>query len=553
MEKIRCECGHENPFGTKLCASCGRPLTKEEETQKYADMRYDGIAIRSKTYNKSIIDKVWNFFSSVKVGITLIILNLIAASLGTFLPQEFYVRASSDAEKLEYYEKMYGSFGRVYYELGLSNAYSSWWFQILVGLLAISIIVASIDRGIPLHKSLKNQRVKRHASFMKRQRIVSEESVDLKADAQTLDLTIEALKNAKYNVRQEGQSILAEKGRFARYGPYVNHVGLIVFLFGVMLHVVPGMYTNESMWLAEGEILAVPGMEGYYIENKKFILETYDNDPQGEQIRQGVNVVAKNFQTDAVLYKAKDGAVAGQSDELEFVKEYEIRVNHPLKHNGYAFYQMDYQLNQLKVMKFNLTNKETGESLGEVAIDLYDPAESYDLGNGTRVNLLGYFPDFSGFKDGVPQTETQTPNNPAFIFRMITPEKPEGETSFVAIQETLEPLGENAYKMAFAGIETFNKTGLAIHNNKTIPILFVGGGIFMLGLIIGSYFSHRRIWLEVLPDGAIRYAAHTNKNWGAIKKDLDAVVQHAKLPSYIDRFDLEKEADEENGEGDSTK
>lgn len=553
MENLRCECGHENPFGTKLCEICGRPLTKEEQEQKFADMRYDGTAIRSKTYNKSIIDKVWNFFSSVKVGITLIILNLIAASLGTFLPQEFYIQASTDAQKLEYYEKMYGTFGRVYYELGLSDAYSAWWFQILVGLLGVSIIVASIDRGIPLHKSLKNQRVKRHVSFMKRQRIVSDDStLQHKADDNTLRLVTEALKKSKYNVRQEGNAILGERGRFARYGPYINHLGLIIFLLGVMLHVVPGLYTNESMWVAEGEILAVPGMEGYLIENKQFILETYDNEAQGEQLKQGVNVVAKNFQTNAVLYKVKDGAVAGQDDEREVVKEFEIRVNHPLKYDGFAFYQMDYQLNQLKVMKFNLTNKNTGESLGEVSIDLLDPQKEYVLDDKTRVELIDFLPDFSGFnEEGKPQTATPNPNNPAFIFRMFTESKPEGETSFVAIQETLEPLGENEYKMAFAGIETYNKTGLAIHNNKTIPILFIGGGIFMLGLIIGSYFSHRRIWLEVQQDGSVRYAAHTNKNWMAIKKDLDMIVQHAKLPNYIDRFDLEKEIEEQNGEGDS--
>ena len=174
MNKILCECGHENPVGTKLCEICGSPLTIEEKDKKIADMRYDGIAIRSKTHNKSIVDKVWNFFSSVKVGISLIIINLVAASIGTILPQEFYVSVASEAEKAAYYTDVYGTFGTLYYELGLSDLYSSWWFQILVLMLGVSIIIASIDRGIPLHKSLKNQRVKRHDSFMKRQRMVAE-------------------------------------------------------------------------------------------------------------------------------------------------------------------------------------------------------------------------------------------------------------------------------------------------------------------------------------------------------------------------------------------
>ena len=218
MEKIRCECGHDNPIGTKLCAVCGRALTEEEKQKKLADMRYDGIAIRSKTHNKSIIDKIWNFFSSVKVGITLIILNLVAASIGTIFPQEFYINAATEAEKKMYYEDLYGSIGSLYYNLGLSDLYSSWWFQVLVWLLGVSIIVASIDRGIPLHKNLKNQRVKRHANFMKRQRVIAE-GMPSDSQEQTLELVEEKLKALRYNVRREGSALMAEKNRLARYGP----------------------------------------------------------------------------------------------------------------------------------------------------------------------------------------------------------------------------------------------------------------------------------------------------------------------------------------------
>ena len=538
MNKILCECGHENLEGTKLCQKCGAPLTEEEKGKKIADMRYEGTAIRSKTYNKSIIDKIWNFFSSVKVGISLIIINLIAASIGTILPQEFYISVGTEEEKKQYYSDVYGWFGEIYYALGLSDLYSSLWFQILVLMLGVSIIIASIDRGFPLHKSLTNQRVKRHMNFMKRQRVVANGAVT-EHQEQTLELVEQKLKALKYNVRREDNAVMAEKGRFSRYGAYVNHVGLIVFIVGVMLHLVPGFYVDESMWLREGETRAIPGMEGYFLKNEKFILETYDNDPQGEQLKQGVNTMAKNYQTNVTLYKQADDAVPGQADNLEKVKSYEIRVNHPLKHDGYAVYQMDYRLNELKTMMFDLSNKATGESLGQINIDLANPQDEYDLGNDAKVRLMGYYPDFSGFKEGVPQTASQTPNNPAFIFKMYTPETPDGETSFVAIQQTLEPDGENIYKMKFANVEMRNMSGLMVRYDKTIPMLFVGGIIFMIGVAIGSYWNHRRIWVEQLADGTVRLAAHTNKNWFGMKKDLDALTSHAHLPHYVDQQELE--------------
>lgn len=536
MENITCACGHSNPYGTKLCEKCGRPLTEEEKQNKVVDMRYDGTAIRSKTYNKSIVDKIWNFFSSVKVGISLIIITLVAASIGTLLPQEFYVNAS-DVNKAAYYEDVYGTLGKIYYQLGLSDLYSSWWFQILVGMLAVSIIIASLDRGVPLYKSLKNQRVKRHESFMKRQRIVAEGQVKASPE-ETLDKVEKKMKEMKYNVRRDGSALLAERGRFSRYGPYINHVGLIIFLAGVMLRLVPGFYVDESIWVREGETRAITGMDGYFIENRDFVLETHDNKPQGEQVKQGVNVVAKNFQTDITLYKQPEGAIAGDLENLEKVKDYSIRVNHPLKEQGFALYQMDYRLNELKQMNFELVNKATGQSLGEVKIDLTKPEKQYDLGNGVSVKLLEYTPDFSGFgENGAPQTATSVPNNPAFLFKMTTPQTPEGETSFVAIKDTMEPLGENQYKMKFMSVETRDMSGFTVRKDRTIPILFVGGIIFMIGVAIGSYWNHRRLWLQVEPDGRVVMAAHVNKNMFSMKKDLDAVTAYAGLPQYTDQLD----------------
>lgn len=72
MKEIKCECGHVNPLGTVLCESCGKPIAENQhidgnEGKKLLNMRYDGTSRRSKTFNKSFIDRVWSFFSSVKV------------------------------------------------------------------------------------------------------------------------------------------------------------------------------------------------------------------------------------------------------------------------------------------------------------------------------------------------------------------------------------------------------------------------------------------------------------------------------------------------------
>ena len=100
---------------------------------------------------------------------------------------------------------------------------------------------------------------------------------------------------------------------------------------------------------------------------------------------------------------------------------------------------MDYKLDELNKMSFALTNKETSEKYGNLTIDLFNPETKYDLANGYSVEVLSYFPDFEFDEDGEPTTKSKIPNNPAFIFKMITPDKPDGEVSFVAIKQTIEP------------------------------------------------------------------------------------------------------------------
>ncbi|MFP7297794.1 cytochrome c biogenesis protein ResB [Neobacillus niacini] len=542
MKDVKCECGHVNPHGTVLCEACGKVLDEQSKNQPLLDMRYEGSARRSQTYNKTIVDKIWNFFSSVKVGVWLIVITLVASAAGTILPQEMYIPPTMPAE--EYYEDQYGWFGKLYYELDLNNLYSSWWYLILIAMIGISLVICSLDRVVPLYKALKAQRVTRHEGFLKRQRLFG---ISVNGDQDDLTIVRERLKAKRYHVREENGDILAEKNRFSRWGPYVNHVGLIIFLIGGMLRFVPGMYIDSVLWLREGETKVVPETDGqYYVKNEKFILENYDKEKEKtfEAAIDRAGMVVKNYQTNAVLYKRVGPAIAGEQPELEKVKEHKIRVNQPLKFERFALYQVDYKLDELNTMSFSLTDKETAKTFGDIKVNLYDPKPRYDLGNGYAVEVLSFFPDFEFSESGEPTTKSRIPNNPAFVFKMISPEVPKGETSFVAIQQTIEPLGDNQYKMAFKGIETKNVTALTVRKDLTIWIIVLGGILFMIGVIQGAYWNHRRIWVQN-KNGEIWIAAHTNKNWYGLKKEIETTLLETKLTIPIDQ--VQRETNDKEG------
>lgn len=535
MNDVKCECRHVNPYGTVLCEACGKILDDSGVEYIVHDMRYEGSARRSQVYRKTIIDKIWNFFSSVKVGIWIIIFTLIASSLGTILPQEMYIPPVVDPAA--FYADQYGWFGRLYYNLGFHNLYSSWWYLLLIASLGISLVICSLDRVIPLYRALNNQSVIRHIGFLKRQRLFG--FVDKAALEGSLDLIkIRLLKN-KYKIREENGSILAEKGRFSRWGPYINHVGLIIFLIGGMLRFVPGMYIDKILWLREGETKVIPETDGeYYLQNNRFIFEVYNKENDKEVFQEAIDrvgIVAKNYQTNVTLYKKTNESVPGEKPDLTKVKDYPIQVNKPLKFEGFALYQVDYKLNELNKMSFTLTNKATKQEYGNITVDLFNPKMNYDLNNDYRVEIISYFPDFEFDSEGEPATKSRIPNNPAFVFKIYTPNTPDGEISFVAIQQTIETHGDNQYKMTFSGIETKNVSALTVRKDLTLWILGIGGVIFMIGVVQGAYWNHRRIWIHYT-DKETMVAAHTNKNWYGLQREIEKILEETEIEPPKDKL-----------------
>lgn len=546
MEKIKCECGHINPEGTVLCEACGKPIEGNQhidgnEDKKLLNMRYDGSARRSQTYTNTIVDKIWAFFSSVKVGIWLIVIALLASGLGTIFPQvEFIPQEAGTRDPAVFYEEWYGLAGKIYYQLGLYEVYSSWWYMILIGLIGVSLVICSLDRFVPLYRALKMQKPKRHENFLNRQRFFSESK---NISEKEREKVIHSLKKQRYKIVEEDGHVLAEKNRFSRWGPYVNHIGLIIILLATLLRITPFFYLDDYVWIREGEQIVIPGTDNeYYIENDKFTLEVYDEDD--ERFREALErqgEVHKNYQTDVTVYKTGDQKVAGQEVDLEKLKSGSIKMNQPFKFDGYTLYQSGYQQNEFKTMSFKLynTNDADEKSLGDLTIDLRNPERTYVFDNDIEIKIEKYYPDYV-MDDGEPRSETNYPRNPAFVFNITGPDSDESEISFVGIGKNIDATGENEYKLGIQGVETLYVSGLTVRRDYTIPIFGVGATIFMIGVVQGMYWQHRRIWLNPKEDGVL-LAAHTNKNWFGLKKDIEKAIDDTSIEMIEDQQELDDE------------
>ncbi|WP_439649455.1 cytochrome c biogenesis protein ResB [Lentibacillus daqui] len=658
MNDVKCECGHVNPEGTVLCEACGKPIEGNQhidgnDKRKLLNMRYDGSARRSQTYNKSIIDKIWSFFSSVKVGVWLICLALVASAIGTIFPQEQYIPADAvSRDPAVYYEATYGILGKIYYQLGFHHLYSSWWYMILIALIGVSLVICSLDRFVPLYKALKRQKPKRHETFLNRQRLYSETE---NVTAEEKEKIKASLRKQRYKVRDENGHILAEKGRFSRWGPYVNHIGLIIILLAAILRMTPLLFSDDYVWVREGQRTVIPSTNGeYYIENKGFILDTWDPEEAGGKFKDAIEKqgeVPKNHQTDAVIYKKSGDSIPGEEPDLEKVTEGKIRLNQPLKFDKYTLYQSGYQQNEFTSMSFNIlkadtkdkeydhltfklhtTDKDNDKTLGTFTIDLNNQKDVYKLDNGYRVQAEQYYPDYY-LEGGKPESHSDKPKNPAFVFFVYPPDSDKPETSFVGLDGSISAAGEdsqykldikdyklkgelgkfkinfnepkseykldngtrvvvdeyypdyeeedgqakskskyprnpalelsvyppgsdkaeksfvgigkndaitkgNQYKLGLAGMKLHDVSGIQVKKDYTLPFFIAGAIIFLIGVAQGMYWHHRRIWIHPKDNGLL-VAAHTNKNWFGIKKDIEKAIEGTNVNMVVDQQELE--------------
>src|SRR5699024_3898270 len=130
-----------------------------------------------------------------------------------------------------------------------------------------------------------------------------------------------------------------------------------------------------------------------------------------------------------------------------------------------------------------------------------------------------------------------------------SPDNESPEISFAGIGRNIDPTGENQYKLGITDFETHDVSGLSVRRDYTLPLFELGALIFMVGVVQGMYWQHRRIWVHAKGEG-ILLAPHTNKNWFGIKKDIERMIAGTNLQMVVDQQTTKKnnEIKEDNDE-----
>jgi cytochrome c biogenesis protein len=293
---------------------------------------------KSFTKEVSIIDRVWNFLSSIRLALSLILIISAISLFGALSPQ--------------------------------SNIFHSWIFILFGTLLMVNLIVCSINRWPNIRYILRGGKVKQAEGFFSNGANCAEIKNVTSTTKEIAPAAEKVLNRLGYRIRTENENdtvcIAADKNRFFKLGTYLNHLSLVLFVLAYLLGGYLGFQSNNFV-IAEGNTLDVGNNTQLSLKLVSFTVEYYtDGTP-------------KDYRSQVILF-----------DNGNQVKDELVRVNHPLIYKGIRFYQAFFgpaakiQVNKGGSILFD----------GNIALEpvtsqgMALSAGTLELGDGTTIRLV---------------------------------------------------------------------------------------------------------------------------------------------------------------------
>src|SRR5262252_3313010 len=181
----------------------------------------------------SVIDGFLNLLSSVPFGIVLLVLLIIACMIGMLIQQQELETFPAYYARLTPAEKV------VYGRLGFFDIYHAAYFNLLLLLLSLNIILASIDHFPAAWSFVRRKKLTASPTFAMAQKF--KEKVELpQLDRRRLaERATAAARKMRFRARvteaDDRTTIFAERGVWNRLGAYAVHVGLLTIFVGYFM------------------------------------------------------------------------------------------------------------------------------------------------------------------------------------------------------------------------------------------------------------------------------------------------------------------------------
>ncbi len=428
--------------------------------------------------------EAWDFFASVRLAIVVLILVAAASLLGTLIPQ-----GQPPNHYLAHYSPGLAKF---ILAASLDRVYQSFWFLGLLALLAVNLIVCSLNRlkktwrlvfesPTPQDIRMPNLRLKKTIEAP----LPPEETFEaVRAVMGRLGAVVASPSGASPRI------LFAQSGRLSRLGAYIIHLSILIFFAGGLasaaweIKAFVTIFEGQSIdrvTLRSGEIMPL----GFEVKLDRFVFETYPNG------------APKLFRSD--LSFIKDGRVVEQA---------QVVVNGPAKFGRMTFYQSSYGRSLGQWVELGVLTPNSAEKTVRLSVE-----GENDLPGVGRLAVVGFSPDLRGIGPGVKLRFTPRGETRSEVFWVIT-------------RPPYQMRRPSPELFRLIGFEGRYYSGLQANYDPGVWFVWVGGSLMVIGLGAAFFLSHRRLWAEVRPAGGgarIILAGNTNRNRPAFERRFEGL------------------------------
>ncbi|MDE3194581.1 MAG: cytochrome c biogenesis protein ResB [Chloroflexota bacterium] len=426
-----------------------------------------------------MIRRVWQLLLSVRTALVLILLLAAATLVGTLVIQAPAVVPLAGPDRDAWLDKVRPRFG-VWTDalalIGVFNVFRTWWYEALLGALALSVSACSIHRARTLWRESYRPHLRLAASMFERPTAAAATTT---ARLETAVASLRrALARRGYRVvaveRDGVTHVYADRHRLARFGTLLSHLSLVLLLVaaGIGTQV---RWDDDAFVVPEGSTRDV-GLDGLAVRADSFVAEYY---PTGEP---------KDYRSDLVLYRG--GAEVGRKT---------IRVNDPLEYDGVRFYQSFFGPSaQMRVT--DASGRRVYDDGVALAwrVDGDRPAGSLSL-DGTGLTAYVVAPSTGGQGDVLIRPGEMRVE----LYRS-------GSSAPLASGNVTQGGEIELGGLRFAFVRERQFTGLRVARDPTVPLIWTASVLFVLGLSAVFALPYRRLWARLaVADAGARVAALT--------------------------------------------